>query len=470
MGPSAADDDGKFTYCVGSPTWNPSRYIADSELHARAAAHLERDDFYSAIAASFSLPSASPPPPPAPPSDDNDDNKKKQDTYVYHAIMSVTLAQAQHAVSLGRGNGGRGTLHAWYRDPSVAEAAPPRPHPNPPTRQDVDAYLAIFDAATATPAALRGFAANARKGSVRAAVADHLLAKRYLHPALPALQIPKVKPGKGAKAKGTDPAKDPYNPYLDLAAWSCRNLEWCGPCGLSEAAPGAAAGHPVLPVLMHHFGCACPSREALEILRVLAAGRGVVDAGSGGGYWTFMLRRHGVDVTAVDSGQSAWRTTWVRNTVVDDAARWLRRQRAPGCPDRVLLVVYPIGGGGVAGALLLALGLDDGLEVAHDAVGAEQLQVVGLGLGVGAGGDLHGVGGDGAAEPRAPVVQQQQFIPPIQHVLGQRAVLRGWIPESRAALQEDEVGPLRCILGRLRGLDDGLLKLDGAPGEEPDCL
>ena len=373
MGPSAADDDGKFTYCVGSPTWNPSRYIADSELHARAAAHLERDDFYSAIAASFSLPSASPPPPPAPPSDDNDDNKKKQDTYVYHAIMSVTLAQAQHAVSLGRGNGGHGTLHAWYRDPSVAEAAPPRRHPSPPTRQDVDAYLAIFDAATATPAALRGFAANARKGSVRAAVAEHLLAKRYVHPARPELEIPKVKKAKkknkkaatlqqqqqsGETAAADHPQEkekkeeDPYyNPYLDFAAWSCRNLEWCGPCELSESAPGATAGHPVLPVLMHHFGCACPSREALEVLRVVAAGRGIVDAGSGNGYWTFMLRRHGGvgPVVAVDSGQSAWRTLWVRDTVADDAARWLRRQRPAGAPDKVLLVVYPIVGGGVAG-------------------------------------------------------------------------------------------------------------------------
>ena len=346
-GAGAAEDDDRFTYCVGSPTWRPQRYIADAELHARARAHLEQDDFYAAIAESFSL---------APFNGNASvaDKAKRQDTYVYHAIMSVTLAQVQHAVSLGRGgDGGNGTLHAWYRDPSPEASQTPRPHPNPPSRQDSDAYVAIFDAATATPAALRGFAANARKGSVRAAVADHLLAKRYLHPTLPGLQIPKVKPSKGAKGKAapaTDPTKDPYNPYLDFAAWSCRNLEWCGPCGLSEAAPGAAAGHPVLPVLMHHFGCACPSREALEILKVLAAGRGVIDAGSGGGYWTFMLRQHGLGpVTAVDSAQSAWRATWVQDTVVDDAARWLRRQRPPGCPDQVLLVVYPIVGGGVAG-------------------------------------------------------------------------------------------------------------------------
>ena len=55
VGAAADDDDDRFTYCVGSPTWRPHRYIADAELHARARAHLERDDFYAAIAESFSL-------------------------------------------------------------------------------------------------------------------------------------------------------------------------------------------------------------------------------------------------------------------------------------------------------------------------------------------------------------------------------------------------------------------------------
>ncbi|QUC18110.1 uncharacterized protein UV8b_02351 [Ustilaginoidea virens] len=49
-----------------------------------------------------------------------------------------------------------------------------------------------------------------------------------------------------------------------------------------------------LPVFMHHFGCATPSHEALEILRILSKGRAVADVGSGSGYWTFMLRGYGL--------------------------------------------------------------------------------------------------------------------------------------------------------------------------------
>ncbi|RYP37575.1 hypothetical protein DL767_002883 [Monosporascus sp. MG133] len=320
MAPSRATNNGgggakstSFTYCVGSPTWNPKSYIADTDLHARADAHLEKDDFHSAITESFALP--------------------RRDTYVYHAVTSVTLAQVQHAVSLGAAN----NLHAWYRDP----AAPSNPHPNPPPRSDIDVYLSVFDPATATASALKTFAANARKDSLRRRVAEHLLAKRFLHPDLPQLQIPKRKPS--SAAANANPI--PPNPYLAFAAWSARSLEWCGPCDLSET---VAKSHHVLPVLMHHFGCVCPSYEALEILRALAAGRGVVDLGSGNGYWTFMLRAHGVGaVVPVDNAQSAWRATWVPDTVVADGEAWLRRNG--GAPDMVLLIVYPVVGGGVAG-------------------------------------------------------------------------------------------------------------------------
>ena len=107
MGPSAADDDdGKLPYCVGSPTWNPSRYIADSELHARAAAHLERDDFYSAIAASFSLPSPSPPPP-APPSDDNDDNNYNDKNNVNNTTTKTTTKKTTKTKTKTK------TRHIW---------------------------------------------------------------------------------------------------------------------------------------------------------------------------------------------------------------------------------------------------------------------------------------------------------------------------------------------------------------------
>lgn len=100
---------------------------------------------------------------------------------------------------------------------------------------------------------------------------------------------------------------------------------------------------------------------------MLSAGRGVVDMGSGGGYWTFMLRSYGVEVVAVDSMQSAWRVCWVADTVVGDGVGWLKRRRLANSngssssskangrkggidPDEpVLLLVYPIVGGGVAG-------------------------------------------------------------------------------------------------------------------------
>lgn len=207
------------------------------------------------------------------------------------------------------------------------------PHPSKP---DIEAYINIFLSNTSTAASLKGFASNAKKGSVRASVAAHLQAARYLHPALASkLAIPKTK-------------KPLPNPYFDFWAWSARNLEWCGPCPESER---KMQSHHVLPVFMHHFGCAVPSYEALEVLRVLADGRTVADVGSGNGYWTFMLRQHGVLVAAVDSAQSEWRVNWIGDTVVSDGVRWLSRRENQGGRDMVLLMVYPIVGGGVAGGV-----------------------------------------------------------------------------------------------------------------------
>ena len=93
---------------------------------------------------------------------------------------------------------------------------------------------------------------------------------------------------------------------------------------------------------MHHFGCVVPSWEALELVRLVAGGRAVADVGSGNGYWTFMLRRHGLRVTAVDNMQSTFRVRWVADTVVEDGAAWLRARR--GAEDVVLLLVYPVVG------------------------------------------------------------------------------------------------------------------------------
>ena len=98
---------------------------------------------------------------------------------------------------------------------------------------------------------------------------------------------------------------------------------------------------------MHHFGCATPSHESLEILKFLADGREVADMGSGNGYWTFMLRRYGLKVHPVDNMQSEWRVNWVNDTTISDGVKWLKK-RGDG-KDMVLLLVYPVVGGGVGG-------------------------------------------------------------------------------------------------------------------------
>ena len=74
----------------------------------------QNDDLRSSIITTFNLPS--------------------NDSYVYHAIASVTLSQVQEAVNHGSGVG----LHAWYRDHEGKEVRmtmifplsllPPTPH------------------------------------------------------------------------------------------------------------------------------------------------------------------------------------------------------------------------------------------------------------------------------------------------------------------------------------------------------
>ncbi|KAF4124721.1 hypothetical protein GMORB2_5387 [Geosmithia morbida] len=292
-----------FTHCVGNPSLNPGELIKDTERQIAAADLLaSNDDLYGASRVLLGLPDP--------------------DTYTYHAMTSVKLAEVQQVINLGNAKG----LHAWYRHED-------RSPMDPPPRADVEAYVSIFSPQTLTTSALRNFGTNAKKGSIRADVAARLGSKRFLHPgAVTRLSIPKAKKPRSA------------NPYLDFWAWSCRSLEWCGPCAAAERGP---MGHHVLPILMHHFGCATPSHEALEMLRILADGRAVADIGSGNGYWTFMLRQYGLQVHPVDNMQSEWRVNWVSDTVVSDGVRWLRKN-ADG-KDMVLLLVYPVVGGGIAG-------------------------------------------------------------------------------------------------------------------------
>jgi len=99
--------------------------------------------------------------------------------------------------------------------------------------------------------------------------------------------------------------------------------------------------HPILPIFYHHFGCIVPTYEALWIISQL--GEGVIDMASGNGYWTYMLRRMKVDVTAVDSMASEYRMMWIPDTVNVDGVQWLKKNG--GGKGRILLMVYMVTAG-----------------------------------------------------------------------------------------------------------------------------
>lgn len=204
-----------------------------------------------------------------------------------------------------------------------------------PPQTDITAYTSIFSPQKSAPNALKSFAANAKRSSLRSSIAAHLTSHRHI-----SSDITLVKPLKAPKRH--------TNPALDFWTWSCHALQWAGP---DESTEKLKTSHHVLPVFMHHFGCVVPSYESLELIRQVSAGKPIVDMGSGNGYWTFMLRRYlaavqpaGGKVIAVDSGQSVYRTLWIGDTVVADGIRWLRETRKGGVED-VLLLVYPIVGG-----------------------------------------------------------------------------------------------------------------------------
>ncbi|KAI9710823.1 MAG: hypothetical protein M1828_002021 [Chrysothrix sp. TS-e1954] len=234
---------------------------------------------------------------------------KINDGYVYHASASVTLPQVQAAINCGGQNG----LHAWYLHEGGAQIPPP-------PGSDAQAYTSIFSSSTSTSKALVAFEKNAKKGSIRAATAKHLISNRLVPEKI---TITKLK-------------KAHVNPYLDFWTWSCKSLEWAGP---NDAIANVNQSHHILPVFYHHFGCVCPSFDAIESMRQLAQGKPVLDIGSGNGYWTMMLRRSGLKVNAIDNGDSIWRTMWIDDTVKADGAQFLTKNN--GGKDAALLLVYP---------------------------------------------------------------------------------------------------------------------------------
>lgn len=287
---------------TGSSTFQPEQLFESQALSESTRGHLLKNDFRSAITTAFQLP----------PNDD----------YIYHATASVTLAQVQTAIDAGSAHG----LHDWYLD----EQRQPVGHP---PSADISAYISLFDPSKAAANALKGFAANAKKDSLRAAVAQYLQSKRYVASSTP--NPPKLK---SAHA----------NPYIDFLSYTVTTLESCGPSPNSHL---LKASHHVLPVLMHHFSCVCPTYEALALIAHFARPRSkgqpskaVLDVGSGNGYWTHMLRRSpfGLSVMPIDNMQSRWRTTWVSDTLITDAVQFLKKRPATTQKDDVLLMVYPI--------------------------------------------------------------------------------------------------------------------------------
>lgn len=196
-----------------------------------------------------------------------------------------------------------------------------------PTATDIAAYTDIFRPTTSTNKALIALASNAKKDSIRMDVAKHLQS----------LYTPPVPESKLVVNKN----KSHINPYFDIWAWANQNIEWAGP------EPGTVRikqSHAILPILYHHFGCVCPSYEALTLISQLSRGREIVDMGSGNGYWTYMLRRlepgkKKLHVTPVDNGLSEWRTMWVADTEELDGVKWLHQHS--GAKEALLLLVYP---------------------------------------------------------------------------------------------------------------------------------
>jgi hypothetical protein len=73
---------------------------------------------------------------------------------------------------------------------------------------------------------------------------------------------------------------------------------------------------------------------------------------SGNGYWTYLLRRMNLEVTAVDNMDSEYRMMWISDTVKADGIEYLKRNA--GGKGRLLLMVYVVTAGSFTRRLLEA--------------------------------------------------------------------------------------------------------------------
>lgn len=182
---------------------------------------------------------------------------------------------------------------------------------------------------TDTANCLKSFVSNAKKGSPRRIAAEYLASKRIDESGLPITKL-----------------KNHTNPYLDFWMWSCLKTGFIGPLPTAEYADprGVKMTHPILPVLYHHFGCVCPTWEAICVIKGLVGrnpgSQGVLEMASGNGYWAHMLRRGGLNVVAIDNMASTWRYEWIVDTVKVDGVTWMKQHN--GARDRVLLMVYMV--------------------------------------------------------------------------------------------------------------------------------
>lgn len=88
---------------------------------------------------------------------------------------------------------------------------------------------------------------------------------------------------------------------------------------------------------VERFGCAVPTPRAIEALRALAP---IVEVGAGAGYWTYELRRAGIEAVATDPGSSRGyrrRRIWTSVEPLTGPQAVLRY------PRHTLLLVWPEG-------------------------------------------------------------------------------------------------------------------------------
>jgi hypothetical protein len=129
------------------------------------------------------------------------------------------------------------------------------------------------------------------------------------------------------------------NPYFDI--WKEFNQMYVNPGPMTSM----RSGPPVtttsgLNYLVGLFAWSVPSCGALHLIKAYA--NSVIDMGSGGGYWSLMLRQIGVQVTAVDPLPEPLLYSWIDDTKKQDGFDYL--SAVSGNKETpALLLNYPYG-------------------------------------------------------------------------------------------------------------------------------